>query len=129
MKRIAYILSLVMIMSFSFLDMSAKDAKESVTAEFTVSPKMSCQNCENKIKSNLRFEKGITNIVTSLKDQKVTVTYNPAKTNKEKIVKAFQKIGYTATEYTKDAKTTVCPENCGEACASKVPDKKKSCCK
>jgi len=108
--------------------MSAKDTKESVTAEFTVSPKMSCQNCENKIKSNLRFEKGITNITTSLKEQKVTVKYNPAKTNKDKIVKAFKKIGYTATEYTKEAKT-VCSENCGEACASKNSGNKKACCK
>ena len=60
-------------------------------------PKMSCQNCENKIKSNLRFEKGIKSIETSLDSQTVTVVFNPKKTNVENIQKGFKKIGYAAT--------------------------------
>lgn len=75
---------------------AAKNAADS-TAVFTVQPKMSCANCEKKIKSNLRFEKGIKNIVTSLPDQTVTVTFDPAKTNSEAISKGFAKIGYKAT--------------------------------
>ncbi len=64
---------------------------------FTVLPKMSCQNCENKIKSNLRFEKGIKAIKTSIPDQKVTITFDPEKTNETKIIEAFSKIGYKAS--------------------------------
>ncbi len=66
-------------------------------AYFTVSPKMSCANCEAKIKKNLRYEKGIKSIVTSLDDQIVTVTYDDAKTSPDKIIAGFKKIGYKAT--------------------------------
>lgn len=98
MKKTLSIIALLAVMFFTVLGASAKSPKESATAVFTVSPQMSCQNCENKIKSNIRFEKGVTDITTDLKGQTVTVTYDPAKTNLEKIVKAFKKIGYTATK-------------------------------
>ena len=70
---------------------SAKDMK---TLVVTTNPKMSCQNCENKIKGNLRFEKGIHKIETDLKNQTVTVTYDADKTNETKITEAFGKIKY-----------------------------------
>lgn len=76
---------------------SAEDSKEAV-AVFNLSPKMTCQNCENKVKTNIRFEKGVSDIQTNLKAQTVTIKYNPAKTNTEALVAAFKKIGYTATE-------------------------------
>ena len=70
----------------------AKDIKELVV---TTTPPMSCQNCENKIVNNLRFEKGIQNIQTNIPDQRVTITYDADKTDAANIEKAFTKIGYT----------------------------------
>lgn len=70
---------------------------QSATVVFTVSPQMSCQNCENKIKTNIRFEKGVTAIATDIPTQTVKITYDPVKTNPEKLTSAFKKIGYTAT--------------------------------
>ena len=69
---------------------------KTVTSSFTVTPGMSCQNCENKIKTNLRFEKGVKKIDTSLADQLVTITYDDAKTSTSNLIGAFKKIGYTA---------------------------------
>ena len=40
-------------------------AKDIKTVVFTTNPQMHCENCENKIKGNLRFEKGIKEITTS----------------------------------------------------------------
>lgn len=48
---------------------------------FTTSPQMHCENCENKIKGNLRFEKGVKKIVTDIDSQTVTVTYDADKTS------------------------------------------------
>lgn len=76
---------------------------ESVTKVYTVSPVMHCQNCEKKIQGNLRFEKGVQDIVIDRKAQTVTVKYDDKKTDSAKIVAALKKIGYTATE--KTAKT------------------------
>lgn len=54
--------------------------REIKTVFFTTTPQMLCAACENKIKNNLRFEKGIKNIETSVPDQTVTVKYNADKT-------------------------------------------------
>ena len=75
---------------FAF-SMYAKDIQELVV---TTTPPMSCQNCENKIKKNIRFEKGVKNIETNLAEQRVTIEYDAEKTNPEKIEEAFTKIGY-----------------------------------
>lgn len=54
--------------------------REIKTVFFTTSPQMHCAACENKIKNNLRFEKGIKSIETSVPNQTVTVKYNADKT-------------------------------------------------
>ena len=59
---------------------------------------MHCASCENKIKGNLRFEKGIKTIETNVKEQRVTITYDADKTNSDAIIKSFDKFGYKATE-------------------------------
>lgn len=92
MKRL---LTLALLLMTLTLGMAAKESTQA-TVVFTVTPKMSCQNCENKIKSNLRFEKGIKSIDTSLTEQTVKVVYNPKKASVESIQKGFAKIGYTA---------------------------------
>lgn len=69
----------------------AKDIKEMVV---TTTPQMTCQNCENKIKGNLRFEKGVKNVETDLAAQTVKVTYDAEKTDESKITKAFEKLNY-----------------------------------
>ena len=54
--------------------------REFKTLVITTTPQMHCAACENKIKNNLRFEKGIKSIETSVPDQTVTVKYNADKT-------------------------------------------------
>jgi len=69
-------------------------AKEMRVLVMTPTPKMHCENCENKIKKNLRFEKGVVKIETNVEAQTVTVTYDASKTNTENIQTAMKKIGY-----------------------------------
>lgn len=54
--------------------------REIKTVVFTTTPQMHSEASENKIKSNLRFEKGIKSIETSVPNQTVTVKYNADKT-------------------------------------------------
>ena len=100
----------------------AKDIEELVV---TTNPPMSCQNCENKIKGNLRFEKGIKKIETNIPDQRVTIEYDADKTNPEKIEEAFQKIGY-------NVKVVNCennPNNSEDTSANEAPSCTGACCK
>lgn len=71
-------------------------AKDIKTVIVTTTPQMHCENCENRIKSNLRFEKGVKRIATSILDQTVTITYDADKTSEEKILKGFKKFKYEA---------------------------------
>ena len=80
-------------MLLSVIAASAKDIK---TVVFTTNPIMHCENCENKIKGNLRFEKGVKSIETNVQEQRVTVCYDAAKTDAAKLQKAFTKFGYNA---------------------------------
>ena len=83
------------ILAFISLYLNAKDIK-SIT--LTTEPEMHCEKCENKIKKNLRFEKGIKNIKTDLQSKTVTITYDADKTDESAIIEAFKKINYIATE-------------------------------
>ena len=68
-----------------------KDLHELV---LTPTPQMHCTNCENKIKNNMRFEKGIVKIETSVEKQTVVITYNAKKTDVKTLQAAMKKIGY-----------------------------------
>lgn len=74
-------------------------AKEIKTVVFKTSPEMHCANCEEKIKSNLRFEKGVKDIQTNLEDKIVTIRYDAGKTTVEQLIAGFKKIDYVATVY------------------------------
>jgi copper chaperone CopZ len=73
-------------------------AKDIKTVVVTTQPQMHCTSCENKIKGNLRFEKGVKQIECDIPNQRVTITYDADKTKPEKIIKGFEKFGYKATE-------------------------------
>ena len=98
-------------------------AKDMQTLVVTTTPKMSCQNCENKIKGNLRFEKGIHKIETDLKNQTVTVTYDADKTDETKIAEAFQKINYQVSKAGDQADGQSCSGSC------KKDGEKQECCR
>lgn len=72
-------------------------AAEKVTDVFTLDHQMSA-HCEKKITENLRFEKGVKDLKVSLKENVITITYDPAKTGTEQILKAFKKIGFNAMQ-------------------------------
>ena len=90
MKKIITLMAAVMMCTASAI---AKDIKVLVVK---TSPEMHCNNCENKIKGNVRFVAGVKRIDTSLSTKLVTITYDADKTKAKIIETAFKKIGYTA---------------------------------
>lgn len=98
MKKKTLLLGLGILLSMSI---SAKNIK---TVVVTTQPQMHCENCEKKIKGNLRFEKGVKKIETNVEKQQVTITYDADKTKPETIVKSFDKFGYKATVINKNNK-------------------------
>lgn len=91
-------------MMLAAVSFTANAKSVSDTLVVTTTPQMHCANCENKIKEGLRFEKGIKDILTNVDKQTVTIVYNPAKTDKQKLEAAFPKFGYKARELKKGEK-------------------------
>ena len=89
--------------SFAEYEMFRAKPKDIKTVVFTTNPEMHCEGCENKIKGNLRFEKGVKNIITDLKTKTVTIEYDADKTNVQNIIDGFKKIKYEAKEVKKEA--------------------------
>ena len=81
----------LVILSALMLMGASKDLRVLV---MTPTPQMHCENCENKIKKNLRFEKGVVKIETSVPEQTVAVTYDASKTDVKKLQAAMKQIGY-----------------------------------
>ena len=112
---------LLFAMLLSVIAASAKDIK---TVVFTTNPIMHCANCENKIKTNLRFVKGVKDILTNVSEQRVTVSYDADKTSSETLQKAFTKFGYEAKVVGCDGTKAKC-ESGNAGCQGTKP----SCCK
>ena len=74
--------------------LQGKKTKKTETVTFKVS--IHCKKCVEKLTDNLSFIKGVVDLKFSLEDKTVTITYNPAKTSEETLVKVIEKCGYTA---------------------------------
>ena len=57
-----------------------------------------CGMCEERVKKDLAFEKGVKEVAVNLETKVISVTYRTDKTDKEKIKKAITNIGYDADE-------------------------------
>lgn len=86
----------IIILSALVLTATAALAKNLKTIVVTTTPQMHCESCENRIKHNIRFEKGVKKIETSIPDQTVTITYDADKGTVENILNGFRKFDYTA---------------------------------
>jgi copper chaperone CopZ len=88
-------LKLVLLVAFLFTALATVEAKPVKKTE-TFSVGMHCESCKQKVERNLAYEKGVLDLVIDLKKNRVKVTYDTAKTNVEKIKKAFKKLGFEA---------------------------------
>ena len=84
---------------------SAQDKKGNYkTAKVVFSVNMHCENCEQKVRKNIPYEKGVKDLTTNLEKQLVTIKYQPDKTDKSKLKKSIEKLGYTCEEVKEQAK-------------------------
>lgn len=63
-----------------------------------------CGMCEERIESNMAYEKGVTLVELDDKTKIVTITYRTAKTDPKKLREAISKLGYDADDVEADPK-------------------------
>ena len=72
--------------------------------EVTVKIKTSavCGMCKDKIEQGLAFEKGIKDVSLDVETKIATITFNPKKTDPDKIREKITKLGYDADDMVAD---------------------------
>lgn len=93
------ILALITLAATTAVCASAANPNDTVVG-FRLDPPMHCHNCENRVKENLRFERGVRDIKASAADSLVTVRFDRRKTDVSKLTDALGKLGYDATPAT-----------------------------
>ena len=97
MKLVQIILAVVFLLGVSTV--SAQDKKANSKEEQVIfSVSMDCHSCEQKIKKNIPYDKGVVDLTVNLEKQLVTVKYRTDKTDKVKLKKAIEKLGFTCEE-------------------------------
>lgn len=86
----------------ALLSVAGVMAKDIRVVVFKVS-QLHCENCEQKVKKNIRFEKGVKELVTELKTKTVSITYDAEKTNVKNLQAGFKKFEFEA-EFVKETK-------------------------
>ena len=119
MKARNFIAAGMLIVFFMAGLMHAGATPKSETLKMKV--EMSCANCQAKIQTGLSKADGVEKATADLKTKTVTIKYNPDVTDKDKLVKVVEGLGYR-TEFTpKDAKI-------GHDCSGEG-EKKENCSK
>ena len=98
MKKIFSFIVMLCFVVFATLTMStsALYAKQKSEQTVTFFVHLHCDNCVDKVMKNVAFEKGVKDIRCDIDTKKVTVVFNPDKTNITVLQEAFKKINKPA---------------------------------
>lgn len=115
------------IAAFAFVAIMLAGASTKVKAQtgnektVVIETSMTCDNCKKKIERDIAFEKGVKSVEANVETKKVTISYLDDKNSDEKLVKAIEKLGYTAKVV---APNVAAPETKKDDC----PKKSDGCC-
>jgi len=101
-KIVSRIIVLVFVMGLSQLSFAQTQDPEPKEKEIKIQTSAICGMCEERIESNMAYEKGVKSVELDDKTKIVTITYKTAKTDPEKLRKAISKLGYDADDVEAD---------------------------
>lgn len=92
---------LILFITFFFttvVSLASVSSNKKEKAEVTFLVAMTCEKCQQRIESNIPYEKGVTDLHVKLSDKLVIIEYRKDKTDVSKLKKAIQDLGFTATQ-------------------------------
>ncbi len=100
------LLSIVLVLGLSAGSVLAQDQDKEQDKkkieEVIFKTSIDCEDCVNTIMSSVPLEKGIKNVVCDLETKQVMVEFKTKKTDKVKVKRMLEKLGYTAEEVKKE---------------------------
>lgn len=93
------LLSIIFILGISMNTGLAQEKQENKNTEkVTFKTSIDCDACVNTIMESVPLEKGIKNVKCDLETKEVMVEFRIGRTDKEKVKRMIEKLGYTAEE-------------------------------
>ena len=118
MKKIILVL-FVALFSVAVADAQQPKKGEKKTVTTTFVTDIDCEGCAKKVTNTIPYEKGVKDVQVDVPSKTVTVTYDPAKTNDDALVKAFAKIKIKAEAgCCGDCTAKTEKKECTDACCS-----------
>ncbi|MBS0010253.1 MAG: heavy-metal-associated domain-containing protein [Bacteroidales bacterium] len=96
--KIISLLNVLLILGLSAGSVSAQEQEKKKIEKVTFKTSIDCEACVNTIMSSVPLEKGIRNVVCDLDTREVMVEYRTKKTDRKKVQRMIEKLGYTAEE-------------------------------
>ena len=103
MKKITILFSVIMmtVLLSAGNQAIAQDKKKS-TEEIKIQTSAVCGMCEERIETNIAYEKGVKSVELEDSTKIVTIGYDPRKTNPDQLRTAISKVGYDADDVAAD---------------------------
>ena len=98
MKTRLFLLITALLMMVSANAFAQKKDKKAYYDEVSFVTSIECQNCVKKCTANLPYEKGVKDYRIDLDSKTIYFKFDTRTTTREKLAKAIEKLGYTATE-------------------------------
>lgn len=93
-KLLIALFATVLAGAFVFAPDAGAQKKKTETVVFDAG--ITCDNCRRAVEAAIPFEKGVKDLKVDVAAKKITVVYDPEKTDAEKIRQAIEKLGYSA---------------------------------
>ena len=101
MKKLISILGLVLMVIFISNPSSAQEKKKNFE-EVQIQTSAICGMCEERIETNIAYEKGVKSLELNDQTKIVTIGFDPRKTDAGKLRTAISKLGYDADDVAAD---------------------------
>ena len=102
MKKTISILGLVIMTMFITNQSIAQEKKKKNYEEVQIQTSAVCGMCEERIETNIAYEKGVKQVELDDATKIVTIGYDPRKNDADKLRTAISKLGYDADDVPAD---------------------------
>ncbi len=101
MKKLVSILALAMMTVFIINPVNAQEKKKNFE-EVEIQTSAVCGMCEERIETNIAYEKGVKSVELNDETKIVKIGFDPRKTNVDQLRTAISKVGYDADNVAAD---------------------------
>jgi len=103
MKKTIISIAFAMLAMTLVIGTNAQEKSNKKEAEVTFISDIDCPSCQKKLESKLPHEPGVKDLKIDLEKKTIWFKFDPQKTDKIKLAKALEKLGYASREDNQEA--------------------------